>query len=123
MKKISFLIVTLFLVVVHAAQAQKKSKPISIVTELNRDSIVLIDVRTPEEFEAGHIQNAMNINFYDEDFVTKIQALKIKKPIYVYCRSGHRSANATKALEALGIDVTNLEGGYNAFSALRPMPH
>lgn len=123
MKKIQFLLVTAFLFVAMSVQAQIKSKPIAVLNDISVDKITLIDVRTPEEFDAGHVENAVNINVYDKDFAKKVQALNTKKPIYVYCRSGHRSMNAAKILNELGIGVTNLEGGFNAYSALRPIPN
>lgn len=79
---------------------------------------LLIDVRTPEEFSAGHLKGAININFYDEKFIAKINSLTKEEPIYVYCASGGRSAKAQEIINDLGIkDVTNLLGGYKAWSA------
>jgi len=93
------------------------SKPISIVDKIDLEQAILIDVRTPEEFNAGHIQKALNINFFDENFIEQIQELPTDKPLYIYCRSGKRSLNASKALSQLGLEVVNLEGGFNAYSA------
>jgi len=97
--------------------AKMSSKPISIVDEIDLEQAILIDVRTPEEFNAGHIQKALNINFFDENFIEQIQELPTDKPLYIYCRSGKRSLNASKALSQLGLEVVNLEGGFNAYSA------
>ena len=93
------------------------SKPISIVDKIDLEQAILIDVRTPEEFNAGHIQKALNINFFDENFIEQIQELPTDKPLYIYCRSGKRSLNASKALSQLGLEVVNLEGGFNTYSA------
>lgn len=83
----------------------------------------LIDVRTPEEFAAGHIDKAINIDFYDKKFdVNLISALDANKPVYVYCRSGGRSAKAAKRLiEKLNYKqpVFNLLGGYGAWSEVK----
>jgi phage shock protein E len=97
--------------------AKMSSKPISIVDKIDLEQAILIDVRTPEEFNAGHIQKALNINFFDENFIEQIQELPTDKPLYIYCRSGKRSLNASKALSQLGLEVVNLEGGFNAYSA------
>jgi|SRR6056300_54256 rhodanese-related sulfurtransferase len=99
------------------ATVTMSSQPISVLDEVQMDEIMLIDVRTPEEYQAGHVENALNINFFDENFTDQIKDLNTDKTLYLYCRSGKRSMNASKALSALGYKVVNLEGGYNAYSA------
>ena len=86
---------------------------------ISKKGVQLIDVRTPEEYKAGHIKNAKLINFYDSDFKEKsIKILDKSKPVYLYCRSGRRSANAAKKYKAAGFKkVYNLLGGFNAWSA------
>jgi len=54
----------------------------------------LIDVRTPEEFESGHLKNAVNIDFHSSGFETKIKELDRSKTVFVYCLSGGRSGSA-----------------------------
>jgi len=76
------------------------------------DGIQLVDVRTPEEFASGHLENAVNINFYADDFKDRINEMDKEKEVYLYCRSGGRSAKAAKELEAMGFKkVYDLEGG------------
>ena len=99
------------------ATVTMSSQPISVIDEVQMDEILLIDVRTPEEYKAGHVENALNINFFDENFTDQIKELNTDKTLYLYCRSGKRSMNASKALSALGYKVVNLEGGYNLYSA------
>jgi rhodanese-related sulfurtransferase len=65
----------------------------------------LIDIRTPEEFKSGHIAGALLINFYDPDFTEKIAALDSFKPVYIYCRSGNRSAKSIAEFNRLGFNV------------------
>lgn len=73
----------------------------------------LVDVRTIEEFRAGHLKNAHNISVTDADFEENILKLDKDKPIYLYCRSGKRSANAAKMLKDLGFnEIYDLKGGY-----------
>ena len=73
---------------------------------------VLLDVRTPEEFESGHIAGAQNINVNDNSFVEKINALPKDKAIYVYCRSGKRSLKAAGILSENGFNnIYNLDNG------------
>jgi rhodanese-related sulfurtransferase len=72
----------------------------------------IIDVRTPSEFSSGHIKEAVNINIFDKDFISKMDAFDKNKPVYVYCRSGHRSGNAAKKMRELGFkEIYDLQGG------------
>tara|TARA_Y100000766_G_scaffold267569_1_gene262879 strand:+ start:914 stop:1165 length:252 start_codon:yes stop_codon:yes gene_type:complete len=69
----------------------------------------LIDVRTPEEFELGHIEDSINIEWQNIELIEK--TLQKDEKIYLYCRSGNRSQKATEILLALGYkDVKNLGG-------------
>jgi rhodanese-related sulfurtransferase len=73
---------------------------------------VLIDVRTKEEFDSGHIENAINIDFQDPSFVSEIQKLDKDGQYFVYCRSGNRSAQAVSVMKKQGIkNIFELEGG------------
>ena len=76
------------------------------------DSIIL-DVRTPEEFEASRIPNSVNIDFYNpEIFMQEIGKLDKDKSYYIYCRTGVRSANSCQLMKELGfINIYNLIGG------------
>jgi len=89
------------------AQNSKESAVINInAKELNsalKKSMQLVDVRTPNEYKSGHITNAININYYDQDFSTQIGKLNKSKPIYVYCRSGVRSKYSSEILKKLGL--------------------
>ena len=79
-------------------------------------NVVLLDVRTAEEFNDGHILNAINIDVRQDGFVEETKAtLPIDKTIAVYCRSGKRSANAAGILVKEGFKVVNLEGGIMAW--------
>ena len=78
--------------------------------------VVILDVRTAEEFEEGHIENAINIDVKQSDFMQKAKSVLPKeKRIAVYCRSGRRSANAASELGAEGYKVVNLKGGVLAW--------
>ena len=86
---------------------------------ISKKNVQLVDVRTPGEFKNGHIKNAKLINFFDKDFKTEIlKKIDKNKPIYVYCKSGGRSAKAAKMYKEAGFKkVFNLLGGFNAWSA------
>jgi rhodanese-related sulfurtransferase len=64
--------------------------------------VVLIDVRTPEEFAAGHLPNALNINVESADFETQIAALDKNTTYGIYCRSGNRSTVASDKMAQAG---------------------
>jgi rhodanese-related sulfurtransferase len=73
---------------------------------------MLIDVRTKEEFDSGHIENAVNIDFQDPSFISEIQKLDKDRQYFVYCRSGNRSAQAVSLMKKQGIkNISELEGG------------
>ena len=80
------------------------------------DSVQTLDVRTPDEFYEGHINDAININVFDDDFLDEAtKELDKSRPVAVYCRSGKRSVDAAQKLSAAGYKVTNLEGGIIAW--------
>ncbi len=85
--------------------------------------VVLLDVRTAQEYQDGHIEGALNIDQSQSDFVEKSTAqLPRDKKIAVYCRSGRRSANAANRLAAVGYQCVNLKGGIIAWQkAGRPV--
>ena len=71
----------------------------------------IIDVRSPEEFAAGHVVGAVNINVDGADFESRIAELDTEEPYLVYCRSGNRSARAAEQMEAAGIaDIADAGG-------------
>ena len=79
-------------------------------------TVVILDVRTAEEFEDGHIANALNIDVNQKKFVKKAKAMLPKdRTIAVYCRSGRRSANAAELLAKNGYECVNLYGGILAW--------
>lgn len=74
--------------------------------------VQLIDVRTPEEYESGHMINANNLNFFDEAFEKELDQLDKDIPVCVYCKSGGRSAKASEILRKKGFKtVYDLDGG------------
>lgn len=77
----------------------------------------IIDVRTQGEFEEGNIEGAINIDFLEEGFIEKMNGVLTKEEtIYIYCRSGGRSAKAAKLLEADGyLDIIELKKGYSGY--------
>lgn len=95
-----------------------KSREITVITveevrEALDDNIQLIDVRTMEEFSEGHLINARNICVTDDDFEEKASKLDKNSPVYLYCRSGKRSARAAEILQKMGFtEIYDIEGGF-----------
>ncbi len=78
--------------------------------------VQLLDVRTRDEFDEGHIAGAILIDVNDSSFVDQAMAVIDKqRPVAVYCRSGRRSARAANLLAGQGCQVTNLAGGVLAW--------
>ena len=77
--------------------------------------VQLVDVRTPEEYEAGHIQGAVNYNIINsEAFLGQIKALDKDQPVYLYCKMGGRSDRAANLLKEQGFSkIFDYSGGYN----------
>lgn len=84
----------------------------------NKSGMSVLDVRTPAEYAAGHIEGSRNIDFLGSDFEKEINGLDKDRDILVYCRSGKRSRAAALALRKVGFKkVLDLEGGIKAWEA------
>ena len=76
----------------------------------------LLDVRTPDEWNKGIIENAQMINIYSDDFQQQIEKLDKEKPVAVYCKSGGRSGKAMGMMKKMGFkEVYNLKGGMDGW--------
>ena len=75
------------------------------------DGLVILDVRTPDEFAAGHIPGAVNIDFYELSFPDDLDALDRDVPYAIYCRSGNRSGETIGLMEDLGFGTVSELGG------------
>ncbi len=86
--------------------------------KLKEKDVVVVDVRTPEEVAEGYISGASHfINFYGDDFQTKIKSLDSTKTYVMYCRSGGRSGKAAHFMIDNGFkNVFNLAGGISSYS-------
>lgn len=74
--------------------------------------ITVIDVRTAEEYAAGHIEGAINIDYLSYDFLELLERLDRQHTYYVYCRSGRRSMRAATLMRNGGFQsVFHLDGG------------
>ena len=106
-------LVTLALGAVHAPQPSADAASIAAVNE----PTLIIDVRTAEEFAAGHFPGAINIPH--EDIIQGIEAHNVGKDqtVLLYCRSGNRSGQAEARLQSAGFSGAKNIGGLNALLA------
>ena len=78
--------------------------------------VIVLDIRTPEEYAAGIIDGAVNIDFYATDFADQLDALDKDAEYVVYCRSDNRSGQAMDVFADLGFEtVTEIDGGIVAW--------
>lgn len=129
MTKFTFLVAGFFLFT-SCSDAQVKSTPESsqegtinqvisakeFKEKLGDDNIQLIDVRTADEYNAGKIGNASNIDFYGDNFQSELEKLDKSKPVMVYCASGGRSGKTANMMKSMGFkEVYDLSGGYKGW--------
>jgi rhodanese-related sulfurtransferase len=80
------------------------------------EGLVILDIRTPEEFAAGHIAGAINIDYYAPDFEERLGVLDLDVPYVMYCNSGNRSGNTLPLMDSIGFgEVYELDGGIQAW--------
>lgn len=81
--------------------------------EITGDDTTVIDIRTQDEFEGGHIKDAVNSDFYKKNEFNKfLDSLNKSNKYLIYCRTGNRSGQALKIMEDKGFEnVVNLDGG------------
>ena len=128
MKKI--LLLTLFVLVGAYVYSQRRSSARfesmdngKFAAAIADTTVQLVDVRTPAEFAAGHIPEAVNIDVRGENFESQVQtALDKERPVAVYCRSGARSKAAARALTEKGFRVYELNNGFMNWKGARTAP-
>ena len=115
------LFVVLFLSLLSCkTETDQKTKVIdleTLKTEAIGKDVQLIDVRTTAEYKAGHIDDAIHIDVLNmETFVEEVEKLDKTKPVYLYCKMGGRSKQASEKLEELGFKtIYDFSGGYTAW--------
>ena len=78
---------------------------------------VLLDVRRPDEFSAGHLVGARNINLQSEDFRARVDSLDRNETYYLYCRTGNRSGQAAAIMAEMGFRSLYNVGGFEGLAS------
>ena len=113
MKIESFIVVFMFLAGVAYAQSALKVNSIEFKASYFKYRGILLDVRTPMEYNEGHIENAKNIDISNSNFESEIDKLDKDQTVFVYCAIGVRSSKAANILRKKGFKhVFDLDGGY-----------
>lgn len=91
--------------------------PHAFKAEMNeKKGEILLDVRTPGEYNDGHIKGALNIDWYSPDFQNEVAKLDKNKPLFIYCKSGGRSRQAAQVLSSMGFkEIYDLQGGITSW--------
>ena len=125
MKKIILFLFMSTAALVACAQSATKADTIKgtqqtaaqVLKKVESGKAYLIDVRTPEEYQAGHLAHAQNINIKSGNFKQQVSKLDKNKPVYLYCRSGNRSGQAADSLNTLGFKTYYNIGGFEQLKA------
>lgn len=81
-----------------------------------KPELQVLDVRTPREFDEGHLDGAINIDYHAGDFAERVKLLDPDLVYLVHCRSGVRSGKALSILRGAGLNrLVHLDGGINAW--------
>ncbi len=76
------------------------------------DGLVVLDIRTPEEFNEARLADAIMVDYYAADFADQLDQLDKDVPYVLYCRTGNRSSDAVKRMKELGFtEVYEIDGG------------
>ncbi|MEH6547544.1 MAG: rhodanese-like domain-containing protein [Sneathiella sp.] len=80
--------------------------------------VIILDVRTPEEFNSGHVEGAINIDYHGSEFAKLIGELDADQHYLLYCRSGFRSGRTLPLMIRAGLTkISHLDGGMNTWNA------
>ena len=133
MKILPVLLVAVVLSLTPRVVAEEAKQPAATTTSAPKDvtpdeaallmkgksPVLVVDVRTPDEFAEGHIPGAKNVDFLGDDFEKQIAALPTDRPLIVHCAAGGRSAKAVAKLSALqkSAQIFHLKSGFNGWKA------
>lgn len=118
MKLLPTLLALALFTTVAAADDVKHVQSKEAAAIVSKGEVVVLDVRTPDEFSEGHIAGAKNIDFLDEaKFKAEAAKLDKSKTYLVHCQAGGRSAKSLKILQELGLkNLIHLDDGFGGWS-------
>jgi rhodanese-related sulfurtransferase len=91
-----------------------------IADNRNSGDFVILDIRTPKEYRAGHIADARLLDFYSPQFPAGVEKLEKDKTYLIYCRTGNRTGKAQRLFAKAGLEqVYELAGGISAWAAAK----
>ena len=121
MKKIILFVIPLALLLTACGTTGGKVTNLNVTDfaqKISDKSVVVLDVRTPGEFQSEHLENAINVDYEGSNFEGEVQKLDKSKTYAVYCRSGRRSGLATEIMAKVGFkSIFNLDGGIENWQA------
>lgn len=114
--KLALLVIITILGISCNTKSQSQSDAIKVLTPIEfkekAANQTIIDIRTPQEYRQGHIDGAVNINYYDSNFMEQIAKYDKNQPIFIYCRSGNRTSPASRKMADFGFkEIYDLDGG------------
>ena len=113
-------VIFFFLLIFYSCQIFESTEIILIsdaeLTEIQDTDYILVDVRTIEEYESGHIQDAIHFDFYSESFQKEILSLDKSSSIILYCRTQNRSTKTANFLKENGYkEISVITGGITSW--------
>lgn len=118
-----FRILVLISVVLPACDTQNQAETAVTIDKTLFDqwrkspNVLILDVRTAGEYASGHVEGAINVDYYAPDFEAQLNNLPKKDTVLVYCASGRRSSSSVSSLKKAGFSfIANLEGGYTKYA-------
>lgn len=90
----------------------------NFLSKIEKEEVIIIDVRTKEEFDDFHLEGAINIDYYKSNFRSELDKLDRNKTYMIYCRSGNRTGDTLRIMRAMGFkSVFDLSGGIASCSS------
>lgn len=113
------LLTSLLLLITAVAMAADNAKHVDAegaAKLIAEGKVVVVDVRTREEFSEGHLKSAINVDVLEPDFEARLGKLDKTKPVLVHCQAGGRSTRSLPVFEKLGFkEIYHLDGGYGGW--------
>lgn len=108
-----FMLLWLVLAAVASAGTLERRSVAEVHALLNgaEQNVILLDVRTPEEYATGHLKGAVLYDYHGDDFERKLSQLPKEDTIVIYCATGYRSIRAARLLKKMGHTVIHMDGG------------